>query len=159
MTYRQLASSLFMASEASRERMHKWVATPHGAEDRRACNNLSQFSLLLCLDKAKYDWLKNEAPSINFDWCHSSPKSLPQPRSQGSLLPALRVGENSGNEVVITVHLETWCLWKLGILWSLLSPAKNKIVLSLCDWWTRIFWGLCSWIFHRAVWISTPRNI
>ena len=26
-----------------------------------------KFSLLLRLDKAKYDWLKNEAPSINFD--------------------------------------------------------------------------------------------
>ena len=66
-----------------------------------------KFSFLLCLDKAKYYWLKNEAPSINFDGCHSSPKSLPQPRSQGSFLPALRVGENPGNEVAITVHLET----------------------------------------------------
>ena len=66
-----------------------------------------KFSLLLCLDKAKYHWLKNEAPSINFDGCLSSPKSLPQPRSQGSFLPALRVGENPGSEVAITVHLET----------------------------------------------------
>ena len=30
-----------------------------------------KFPFMLCLDKVKYHWLKNDVPSINFDWWHS----------------------------------------------------------------------------------------
>ena len=70
MTYRQLASSLFMASEASRERMHKWVATPHGAEDRRTCNNLLQIFTSASLRQSKIR-LAEKWGTINWFWLMS----------------------------------------------------------------------------------------
>ena len=64
-----LASSplIFMVSEASHERRRKW----EGLRKGKLSIISYKLSFLLRPDEAKYCWLKNDAPSINFDWRHS----------------------------------------------------------------------------------------
>ena len=58
------ASSPFMVSKASSK-------ATRGERKGELATISYKFPFLLCPDEAKYYWLKNDVPSINFDWGHS----------------------------------------------------------------------------------------
>ena len=61
-------SSPIWASEASEARTRERAAKPRGAEERRACNDLSyNFICVLRPDEGKYHWLNNDVPEIKVD--------------------------------------------------------------------------------------------